>query len=114
MSWKDNFKKGKEIILSTSSEKYGPHSNIVISLGFVDGKLLVADCQMKTTINNMRKNRKVCVVGKYTRIKGTSEIFSKGKYFEMCNKQSDKYKAKHAILISIDEVFDLDKVKKIE
>ncbi|MFH1474005.1 MAG: hypothetical protein ABIE55_03885 [Candidatus Aenigmatarchaeota archaeon] len=44
MHWKENFKEGKEIILSTCSNSGEPNANIVISLGFADEKLLVADC----------------------------------------------------------------------
>lgn len=113
MNWKDNFKKGKEIVLATSSKEGIPNANIVISLGFVDDKLLVADCQMHTTIKNLKENPNVCVIGGYFKLKGTAEIFSSGKYFDLCVKENKDYKVKNAILISVKEVFDLDKVKKI-
>jgi len=52
----------------------------VISLGFHDDKLLVADAQ-------------ICVVAKrdglYCRIKDTVEIFNSGKYLDIC-KSADK------------------------
>jgi len=70
MDWKNNFKKGKEIILATSSIKGIPNANIVISLGFVDDKLLVANCQMSNTIKNLKENKNICIVGGYFRIKG--------------------------------------------
>jgi predicted pyridoxine 5'-phosphate oxidase superfamily flavin-nucleotide-binding protein len=113
VNWKDNFKKGKEIVLATSSKEGIPNANIVISLGFVDDKLLVADCQMHTTIKNLKENPNVCVIGGYFKLKGTAEIFSSGKYFDLCVKENKDYKVKNAILISVKEVFDLDKVKKI-
>jgi hypothetical protein len=113
MDWKTNFKEGKKIILATSSKKNNPNANIIISLGFADDKLLVADCQMSTTIQNILDNKNVCVIGGYFRIKGTAEIFSSGKYFEMCVKKSKNYSVKHAILISVTEVFNLDKVEEI-
>ena len=114
MSWKNNFKEGKEIILATSLKNGVPNANIVISLGFVDDKLLVANCQMSNTIKNLRENQNICVVGGYFRIKGTVEIFSSGKYFDMCVQKSKGYSVKNAILITIDEVFDLDKVKVVQ
>ena len=43
MAWKDLFKKGQELVLATSSNDGFPNANIVISLGFIDDRLLVAD-----------------------------------------------------------------------
>lgn len=114
MTWRQNFEKGKELVLSTSSKDAIPNANIVISLGFVEDKLLVANCQMNTTIKNLKENRKICVVGGYCRIKGEVEIFSNGEYLDICQNNSGDYGAKNAILITIKEVFDLDKVEKIE
>lgn len=56
MNWRDNFKEGKEIVLATSSTEGLPNANIVISLGFIDDKLLVANCQMKKTMKNLEEN----------------------------------------------------------
>ena len=114
MIWKSNFEKGKELILATSSKASIPHANIVISLGFVDDKLLVADCQMDNTIKNLRENQNICVVGGYFRIKGTVEIFSSGEYFELCEKENSDYEVKNAILITVKEVFDLGEVALIK
>ncbi len=113
MNWKNNFKAGKELILATSSERCLPNANIVISLGLVDGKLLVADCQMKTTIDNLMANKNICVISGYVKIKGKAEIFSSGKYFDLCVKKSKGHEVKHAILINIRQVFDLDAIKVI-
>lgn len=112
MNWKNNFEKGKEIILATSSVDGNPNANVVISLGFVDDKLLVADCQMNKTIDNLNENNRICIIGGYFRIKGIVEIFSFGKYFDLCNNGEDKdHIAKNAILATIEEVFDLDKLE---
>lgn len=113
MNWKNSFKDGKELILATSSPKNMPHANIVISLGFVDDKLLVANCQMSSTIKHLQKNKNICVVGGYFRIKGKVDIFSSGKYFDYAVKKSKGHCVKNAILVTISEVFDLDKVKKV-
>jgi len=117
MSWKEAFKKGQELTLATCSKDIEPNANIVISLGFVDDKLLIADSQMGLTLKNLKSTKNICVVaknnGEYYRIKGTVEIFNSGKYFELCNKADEQYPAKNAILIEIKEVFDLDKIKKI-
>ena len=63
MGWEDSFKKGEELVLATVTADNKPHANIVISLGFVDGKLLVADCQMSTTRKNLEANSRACVIG---------------------------------------------------
>lgn len=99
--------------MATCSKVGNPNANIVISLGFIDDRLLVADCQMTTTIKNLKENPKICVIAGYYRIKGSVEIFSSGKYFDMCVEKNKEYKVKNAILIKVEEVFDLDKVKKI-
>lgn len=114
MNYKDCFKEGKEIILATVSEDGIPNANIVASLGFIDGGLLVANCQMKTTNKNIEENPNICVIGGYFRVKGKTEIFSSGKYFDMCVEKSNGYEVKNAILINIVEIFDLDKGKIVE
>ncbi len=113
-SWKSNFEKGKELILATSSCKNLPNANVVMSLGFVNDKLLIADCQMSNTIKNLQENENICAIGGYIRIKGAVEIFSSGKFFDLCVKYNSDYKVNHAILISIKEVFDLDKVVSVK
>ena len=113
MNWKENFQEGKELVLATCSKEGEPNANVVISFGFMDDKLLIADCQMSTTMKNLIENKKICVIGGYYRILGNAEIFTSGKYFNVCVKKNDKYKVKHAILVKIEEVFNLNKVKKI-
>lgn len=113
MDWKENFKEGKELVLATCSKNCIPNANIVISLGFVDDKLLVVDSHMNNTIRNLKENQNICVIGRYCRLKGKVEIFSSGKYFDLCVKKSKDYVVKNAILISVNEVFDLEKVEKI-
>lgn len=113
MSWKNNFGVGKELIVATSSKNGKPNANIVISIGLVDDCILIANCQMKTTLDNLKANKKVSVIGGYYRINGTAKIFSSGKYFDLCVKKTKGFAIKNAILIKVNEVFDLDKVKKL-
>lgn len=114
MDWKDNFKEGKEIVLATSSKQCIPNANIVVSLGFVGNKLLVANCQMNNTDKNLKENPNISVIGGYFRIKGRVEIFSSGNFFDICIERSGGYEVKSAILINISEIFDLDKGERIE
>lgn len=113
MAWKDNFKEDKELILATCSKSGVPNANIVLSLGFIDDKLLLADCQMETTIKNLKENPNICIVSGYYRIKGNVELFSSGKYLDICVQKNKEYGVKNAILVRITEAFDLDKVKKV-
>jgi len=53
MDWKEAFNIGNEIVLATTSSDGNPHANVVISKGFIDGKLLVNCCQMNTTLENL-------------------------------------------------------------
>jgi hypothetical protein len=113
MGWKGSFKEGSELVLATSSKDGKPNANIVVSLGFLKDKLLVADCQMFTTIKNLKENKRIAVVGKYYKIRGSVEIFSAGKCFDLCQKKTEDRKVNHAILITIKEIIDLDKCKRI-
>ena len=117
MSWKNVFKKWQELLLSTCSKDCYPNINIVISLGFYDDKLLIADAQMQTTIKNLSENNKICVFSKYNdlylRVRGSVEVMSSGKYYDICVEADKQYPAKNAIIVTVEEVFDLDKVKKI-
>ena len=117
MLWKDVFKKGQEIYLSTCSKDCEPNANVVISLGFADGKLLIADSQMDKTLKNLINSKNICAISKlnkkYYRIRGTVEVFNSGKYFDMCSDTDKNYPVKNAILITVTQVFDLDKVKII-
>ena len=113
MNRKQSFEPWKELVLSTSSKLWIPHANIVISLWFVDDKLLVADCQMVTTIKNLKENAYVCVVADYYRICGNAEIYTSGKYFDIAIKKNDGYTVKNAIVISINEIVDMDKNLKV-
>jgi hypothetical protein len=56
VNWKDNFKEGKELVLATASNVGTPNANKVISLGFFEDRLLIADCYMKNTLKNLRDN----------------------------------------------------------
>jgi general stress protein 26 len=118
MAWKDALKHGQNVVFVTSSKDARPHANVVMSLGFIDNKLLVADCQMTRTPKNIRRNPRVCVVtaGKrgYYRIKGHAAMYTSGKYFDAAVKRTGpNYTVKHAITIGVKEVFDLGKIKRI-
>lgn len=113
MSWKDSFGKGKELVLATASKRGVPCAAVVASLGLHDGKLLVADCQMNTTRKNLDQNADVCVVSGYLRVKGTAKIETAGKFFDLAAGNDDGYEVKAAVVITIEEVFDLDEHRRL-
>jgi hypothetical protein len=114
MNWKTYFEKGKEIILISASKKWFPHANIVNSLWFVDNKILIKDSQMNTTLKNFQENPYICIISWYLRIKGKVEIFCSWKYFDLCKNWNQIYPPKNAILINIDEIFNLDTMEIIK
>lgn len=117
MNWKQNFSSGKELVLATSSKSNKPNANIVISLGFINGKLMIADCSMAMTIKNLKQNPRICVVGGYFRIIGKVKLFTAGKYFKKCvdivATQDKTLKVKTAIVVAVKDVFNLEKIKRI-
>lgn len=118
MDWKEIFKEGVELVLATYSEESGPHAIVVASQGFVEGKLLINACQMRTTLANLKKNNRAAVVamnsGKYLRLKGTAELHDNGKYFEIAKERNKGPEVKCAIVIAVKEIFDLDKIEVVK
>lgn len=116
MDWKKYFKKDKEIVLVTATAKGVPNASIVISVGLFDKRVVIANCHLCTTIKNIKENDNVCLVGGYFRIKGKAKTYSSGKYFNLCVKENKGYpvSVSSALVISIGEVFNLDKVKPVK
>lgn len=110
MSRQENFQEWKEVMLATANNNQ-PNANIVQSLWFINNKLLVANVQMKTTIANLQSNKNICVIGWYYRLRWTVEIFDSGEIFQIAQEKSKGFVVKHAILITINEIWDLDKLE---
>jgi len=120
MEWRNAFKEGEEIILATCSKNCEPRAIVVISLGFYKDRLLIGACQMKKTLENLKENPKVSLVsmekGKYYyRVNGVAEICKSGEFYEEGVKRGKKYPPiPHTIIvITINEVFNLDKLEKL-
>lgn len=115
MSWKKAFQQRQEIILGTSSLAGQPRVIVVISLGFINSKLLIGSCLMKTTLANLKANNRVSIFTKrdkeYYRLEGKVTIYSSGKYLKLAKAKSNPPLPKYALLVDIKEVFDLDKGK---
>lgn len=114
LKWKKHFERGKKIILCSASKSGKPNGIIVISLGFIDGCLLIADCQMKITIENLKVNNKVCIIGSYYKIIGQAKVFKRGKYFGAAAYRTHDYKVNNAILVEFNTIIDMDKGKLCE
>jgi len=117
MAWKNALKERQNIILATSSKDGNPRAIVIVSLGFVDDKLLIGACQMRKSLENIKENSRVSIAAikdnEYYRIDGRATIYLKGRYLDIAIKRSSPPLPKAAILIDIKEVFDLDKGKKI-
>ena len=120
MDWKEYFKRGTYVVVATASKDGTPNACEAESQGpFGDDKFLLADCQMTTTIKNLMENPKICVVGdEYHRLTGTVELFSSGEYVETIKKRdptiaSGEYQIRHAIVVTIHDVYSLDEHKVI-
>jgi len=113
MTWKEKFNQGSELVLATSSKKGEPNAIIAVSLGFMDDKLIFADCHMNNTVKNLKENPLISIVGGYYRINGTVELLKKGKYYDHCVKESEGYTVKNALVVTINSVFELDKMEMI-
>lgn len=117
-NWQDAFTRGSELILATCSNDCAPNANVVASVGIVDDFLLICDNQMNQTIDNLLANGRVCIISKkenyYIRIKGSAKVEQSGKYFEICREADENYTPKNAVLISIDEIFDLNSLEVIK
>lgn len=109
------FSKWKELVISTSSLKWEPHSVIAISIWIIWERLVIANCQMKKTVENLKNNPQVSIISWYFRLKWEVKIFDEWKYFEICEKENTWtwYTPKNAIVVTIKEVINLDTWEKI-
>ena len=118
MGWKDSLKLNQEAVLVTCSKEGEPNGIYVNLKGLVDDKILINACQMNQTLKNIKENNRVCIVTKYKneyyRIKGMASLHTSGKYYELAKKRNVSPALILAITVDIDEVFDLDNVKKME
>ena len=119
MGFKELLNKGKIICLATASNKGKPNAIFAESLGIHEGKILIADVAFDKTLKNLKENNQAAITvqnkKEYYQIKGTIEYFKTGKWLELVKKinSGTPYKPKAAVLISIKQVYDLDKQKKI-
>ena len=112
-------RKGRIIALATASKDGKPDLICVECCGLFDNKILIADCQFNKTLLNLKDNSQVSIMisnGKdYFQIKGKAEYFTSGKWFDKVTKinEGTEYKPKGALLVSCEEIYDLNKCEKV-
>lgn len=117
MAFQEAVSQKELLVVSTVTKDNKPHSNIMVSLGLVDGKILIGLCIQNITYENLMMDPYVCLITSgnkgYFRIKGKVEMFDSGKYFDLANSLSNPPMPKKALLVSLDEILDLDTGKVI-
>lgn len=112
--------KNKIIVLGTSAKSGEPNLVVVASCGIFNNKILIADCQLNKTLNNLRENKRVAVCAfdnkNYFQVKGRAVYITKGNFFDMVKKinEGTPYKPKGAILVSIDKIWNLENCKRLK
>lgn len=110
---------GKILCFATADKRGKPNLICVEGVGIVDNKILITDNCFNKTYQNLEHNKQVSVVstnsGKFLQFKGTMRYFKQGKYFEAVKQSpiNKNYHPKGAVLIKVEEVYDLDNLKKI-
>ena len=116
---KNLLKTGNVIFLATSSKESIPNLVAAESCGISDDKILVADCHFKKTEENIKENNKISILitdnNEYFQIKGTSEYRTEGKEFENISKnlEGTGFTVKGVLVITCEEIYDLQKYTKI-
>jgi len=116
MNWKTAVKERNKLVLTTVSAAGNPRAIVVISLGTIEGRILIGACLMGRSLENIKKNKKISIVtlqDKYYRINGFATIFSSGNYLDIAVKKSSPPLPKAALLIQIKEIVDLDTGLKV-
>jgi predicted pyridoxine 5'-phosphate oxidase superfamily flavin-nucleotide-binding protein len=116
---KNLLKEGRTIFLATSSKSAIPNLVAVESCGLADNKILIADCHLGKTLANLRENDKVSILAtdnkEYFQIKGIAEYQLKGDHFNKISKELEgtEYKLKGVVVISLNEIYDLQRYVRV-
>ena len=109
----------KILYLATSTKEGVPNLIAVECCGIASDKILIADCHFEKTKKNLDENKRVAILTEsnkeHYQIKGTAEYQSSGKYFDKIVKmlEGTGYQARGIILVSCDEIYDLDKCTRV-
>lgn len=118
MDWEKAFEPRKEVVLATVKKDSNPYAIYVLSMGIVKNKVVIGVCLMKKTLENIKANDNVILVGKsdsgYYRISGKAKVYSAGEYLQTAISHSRPPMPTQAMTVDIDEVYDLGNVKRID
>ena len=112
-------KKGEIIIFGTASKNNIPNLIAVECCGLFEDKILIAYCQFNKTLLNLKENNQVSVLAsnkkEYFQLKGTAGYFNSCEWFDKVKKINEltEYKPKGAVVVTINETYDLNKCVKL-
>lgn len=117
MTWQNTLQIGQELSFCSINSDGSPHAIIVISKGIEEGKLILNNCEMLITEENIKLDNRVCIISKkddeYYRIEGQATMYTSGKFYDISVSRNKSGAVKSSIVIEINWVFDLDKGEKI-
>jgi predicted pyridoxine 5'-phosphate oxidase superfamily flavin-nucleotide-binding protein len=103
---------GSTIAVSTVKAD-APHTIFILYPKVALGKIIITDNYMKTTVENIKNNQKICLAffegEKGFRINGKAKYYDSGKWLEFVKKlpENKGMPAKGAVVIEIEEIKEL-------
>jgi len=98
------------IAVATVNKEGNPHNIAIMYAKVKDGKVIITNNYMKTTINNIKNNPNVSLVfwegEKGWRIDGEVEYHDSGEWLDFVKslKENESYPAKGALVINVKEI----------
>lgn len=109
---KDKIERAK-IAVATVNRDSKPHNIVIMYAKIKEGKIVITNNYMKTTIENLRDNQNISLVfwekEKGWRINGNAEYHDFGKWLDFVKslKENKEEPTKGAIVINVEEVREL-------
>jgi predicted pyridoxine 5'-phosphate oxidase superfamily flavin-nucleotide-binding protein len=100
-------------IAVSTINKDKPHTIFILFPKVLDGKIIITDNYMKTTVENIKNNPNIClaffVEEKGWRINGKAKYESSGKYLDFVKNlpENKGLPAKGAIVVEVEEIKEL-------
>lgn len=98
------------VAIATVGKNNRPHNIAIMYPKVKDGKLIVTDNFMKTSVENIKQNGFVSLIfwegEEGYRIDGKAEYFSSGKWLDFVKalEENNEFPAKGAVVINVEEV----------
>lgn len=110
---------GKVIYFATADRKARPNLICVEGNRIINNQLLITNNCFKKTLTNLKENNKIAFIatggGRFLQFRGIAKHYSSGKYLELVKSlpTNKNYSPKGAVLIKVQEIYDLDNLKRI-